>query len=561
MTEMEEFITKEKREKLIDLIVNQCIDHGYSLYTIHIAITIMDKYIFNQYIKRNNFTKIAMICLILASKIEETNFLDIEIASKITGSNFDESSELEEEILKALNFNLYFGTIIDNFYIDDFKTKDNYYFACYVASIALLDFNFVYLNPTILGPKIIKFCEIITHEFNSLNDWIEKEPLFACLYYYWRYTFDTNNSIKKFFNIEKYNNVGAIMYPSMTIQVKDTNFILECVSKNNDSYEGNTFHGIPKKIKLDKDNPLNIQITAYTTNMMELAITQKHLGQGGSATVNHIKINNRDIAYKKFSLYYEGCGVYYNVLREINALIKLDHPNIIRLDGYYLNTLKKNIGIGLELMDNTLYDKIMTHQVSYSTKKKYILQLLAGLKYMHDNKIMHRDLSIKNILVRQDELKISDLGSSRLFRDDKHPMSFSNEFCALSFRPIEIILDKNPYDSKIDIWSCACVIAFILLERLLFNGGSIANLLSDIFSTLGYQKDDDNIEQWPGYKIIYSRWVSISDRTGIRKLDKNYPKEVDVIYKMLRYSPDKRININESHTLFSEIYSGNDNNF
>lgn len=538
---MSSYIKKEKRAELVDWLAGECFSYKFSYYTLHLAITIMDKYLFAKYKKRTNFEEIAAVCLVLASKMEEIKFIDLGLMSENIKTSYDELLQLEEEILKCLHFNLCQDTIVTHFFVDDFITSNDYYFACYIASVVLLDFDSVHLNPTLSALKIKKFCENIKYNLVSIDDWYIEEPMYSFCHYYWEQSNISNNNIKKFFDIEKYN-VSNIQCTQINI-------------KNNEIINYNNNDKI-KKIKLNNNNPLNNKIILYSNEAMKKATVCKYLGKGAFATVRHIKIGNRDIAYKKFSFDNNGrkIGIDFHILREINAFMKLNHPNIIQMDGCYFNSSKKKIGIGLELMDRTLYDTIQFSPNSKTIKEMYILQLLNGLKYMHDNQIMHRDLSVWNILVKENKLKISDMGASRFFRDEKHPIPFSNGVCVLYFRPIEILLGKTPYCSKIDIWSCACVIAFILQKNFLFSASNEKTMVDDIFEMLGTPTEGE-ICQWPGFNSAFTKWT----RKGIINLDNNYPEEVDIIYKMLEYLPEKRIDINESLKLFSNLYIANSN--
>lgn len=46
--------------------------------------------------------------------------------------------------------------------------------------------------------------------------------------------------------------------------------------------------------------------------------------------------------------------------------------------------------------------------------RKYIAQIASALKYMKDEKIIHRDIKPKNILIHEGNLKISDFGVAKI---------------------------------------------------------------------------------------------------------------------------------------------------
>ena len=82
--------------------------------------------------------------------------------------------------------------------------------------------------------------------------------------------------------------------------------------------------------------------------------------------------------------------------------------------------------------------------------KRTIKQLLTGLVNMHEQKIIHRDLKPENILMKDGQVKICDLGSSKILDDE----NFMNTPYVVSrfYRAPELILGTNKYDDKIDMW-------------------------------------------------------------------------------------------------------------
>lgn len=136
-------------------------------------------------------------------------------------------------------------------------------------------------------------------------------------------------------------------------------------------------------------------------------------------------------------------GVGSLILRELNTLRKLNHTNINKIIGFYYDYDNHIAYFGLETMEKSLYDYYDGQIISDTRKDLYILQLLRGLKCLHDNKIMHRDLSPSNILVTNDHLQISDFGMSKYIFNSDLMKTHTNIVFLYFIDPLKYILEKN----------------------------------------------------------------------------------------------------------------------
>ncbi|KNC87187.1 CAMK/CAMKL/MARK protein kinase [Sphaeroforma arctica JP610] len=106
-------------------------------------------------------------------------------------------------------------------------------------------------------------------------------------------------------------------------------------------------------------------------------------------------------------------------MSEIRALRGLKHPNIVRL--YDVIETNRSIILVLELLEGgELFDYIMARTfISERDARPFARQILAGLSYCHNQKIVHRDLKLENMLLdAEGHLKIADFGYSNIYNTD-----------------------------------------------------------------------------------------------------------------------------------------------
>jgi serine/threonine protein kinase len=103
--------------------------------------------------------------------------------------------------------------------------------------------------------------------------------------------------------------------------------------------------------------------------------------------------------------------------------------------------------------------------------KKYVRQLFDGLTAMHAEGVAHRDLKPENVLLKNDDVKIADVGSSKVL--DFSSKRLNTPYVVSRFyRAPELILASNLYDHSIDIWAAGCIIFEMLTKTAMFPGDS-----------------------------------------------------------------------------------------
>ncbi|XP_016345985.1 calcium/calmodulin-dependent protein kinase type IV-like [Sinocyclocheilus anshuiensis] len=150
------------------------------------------------------------------------------------------------------------------------------------------------------------------------------------------------------------------------------------------------------------------------------------------------------------------------VRTEIGVLLRLSHPNIIKLKEIFETPAE--ISLVLELVTGgELFDRVV-EKGYYSERDAAdaVKQVLEAVAYLHENGVVHRDLKPENLLYATSApdapLKIADFGLSKIV-DDQVTMK---TVCGTPGYCAPEILRGCAYGPEVDMWSVG-VITYILL--------------------------------------------------------------------------------------------------
>uniref|UniRef100_A0ACD6AF18 Uncharacterized protein n=1 Tax=Avena sativa TaxID=4498 RepID=A0ACD6AF18_AVESA len=178
--------------------------------------------------------------------------------------------------------------------------------------------------------------------------------------------------------------------------------------------------------------------------------------------------------------------------REMRILRRLDHPNIIRLDGIATSRMHRSIYLVFEFMYSDLSRLISRADVPLTLPqiKCYMQQLLAGLQHCHERGILHRDIKGSNLLIdRRGVLKMGDLGLANYYGPGRR-RPLTSRVVTLWYRAPELLLGATDYGVGIDLWSAGCLLAEMFTGKPLMPGRTEVEQLFKIFSLCGSPPDD-----------------------------------------------------------------------
>ena len=249
----------------------------------------------------------------------------------------------------------------------------------------------------------------------------------------------------------------------------------------------------------------------------------------------------------------------------IKCPAKNDYNKLIKLEGeiyhkvgdnnpYIMNVKKfvthnyKNYLV-MEKLNKNLYLWRLNNKPSINEVKLLMVQILKGVKFLHDKNIVHGDLKPENIVFSDNEyknLKIADLGNSMYTNE-------LNKYSLLQtryYRAPEVILQTNK-DKGIDIWSIGCIIVELITGSPLFFGKSDSNQLYAIMQYLG--TPPDGMIQNSRIRTFYFNYYNNKPKSqygnyiktkSLRRLI-NDSILLDLLNKTFKYDPIERIKIDE----------------
>lgn len=225
--------------------------------------------------------------------------------------------------------------------------------------------------------------------------------------------------------------------------------------------------------------------------------------------------------------------------REIMILQKLDHPNVVKLEGLATSRMQYSLYLVFDFMKSDL-SKIISRPEGRLTEpqvKCYMQQLLSGLQHCHDRGILHRDIKGSNLLIdKNGMLKIADFGLSNYY-SPKQKQPLTTRVVTLWYRAPELLLGATDYGTGIDLWSTGCLLAEMFAGRPIMPGRSEVEQLHRIFKLCGTPPED----YWKKLRISTSFRPPRTYKPGLFEAFSEFPESaLGLLTTLLALDPASR---------------------
>ena len=222
-------------------------------------------------------------------------------------------------------------------------------------------------------------------------------------------------------------------------------------------------------------------------------VLKEKLGTGSYGVVYKVlkKTDKQICVLKQISLFNMNKSQVEEVKNEAKILSSLNSSYIVK---YYESFVESNnLNIIMEYCDGgDLSNYLNNHKKSgkYMNEDKiwkFFIQICIGLMYIHNKKILHRDLKALNIFLTKDEkVRIGDLGVAKVLSQQTN---FARTFVGTPYYLSPEICEEKPYNEKSDIWALGCILYEMASFKHPFNasnqGALILKILKGKYEAIG----------------------------------------------------------------------------
>lgn len=202
----------------------------------------------------------------------------------------------------------------------------------------------------------------------------------------------------------------------------------------------------------------------------------KTIGKGNFAKVKLAKheLIGKEVAIKIIDKTQLNQGSLQKLFREVKIMKCLDHPNIVKL--FEVIQTEKTLYLVMEYASGgEVFDYLVAHgRMKEKEARAKFRQIVSAVQYLHQKRIVHRDLKAENLLLDADmNIKIADFGFSNEFT----PGNKLDTFCGSPPYAAPELFQGKKYDGpEVDVWSLGVILYTLVSGSLPFDGQNLKEL-------------------------------------------------------------------------------------
>ncbi|KAH9588923.1 Protein kinase domain [Trypanosoma melophagium] len=198
-----------------------------------------------------------------------------------------------------------------------------------------------------------------------------------------------------------------------------------------------------------------------------------------------------------------------------------------------------------------------------SRVKCIMQQLFQALSFLHEHRILHRDIKTSNILISpQGIVKLCDFGLGRLYTEGQE---LTANVVTLIYRAPELHFGVRDYSHKMDVWSLGCIMAELFLKLPLFHAEEENKHFAAICDIIGIPTEEtfSGLYKMPELARMMRTLTRFNRENTLRQVFEKsrhagastLPESgFDLLQRILRWNPIERISAREAlkHPFFHE---------
>lgn len=218
-----------------------------------------------------------------------------------------------------------------------------------------------------------------------------------------------------------------------------------------------------------------------TSSLSDFEIITK-LGKGSFGVVHKVKRKSTKTIYVLKQINISGMRSKMKgiALNEVKILSSLENPYVVK---YYDSFLERDVlNIIMEYCEGGDLSQYIKNHMGKPLNEmkiwKFFIQMCIGLRYIHNKKILHRDIKALNIFLTKDgDIRIGDLGVAKVLAES---VSFAHTMVGTPYYMAPEMCEEKPYNEKSDIWALGCVLYEMCAQKHPFQAHSQGTLILKI---------------------------------------------------------------------------------